>query len=122
MLERAKLQQRSGSPGLALVDPAFAKRHPMTWDYLTQATWEDGTVREVSTVMIIPEGGCVKIMLRDRAMGVCCWVASPTLTGFWEVLEAALRDPQHEWRTDRQVAPTARRVGRNGHPLDKGGR
>ena len=122
MLERKALEKRAGVADTNFADPDTQKKYPILWDYLTQGKWKDGETREVSTLMVIPEGGVFKAMLRDRAMGVVCWVACPTLSGLLEVLESALGDPHHEWRLDRAVAPTAKRVNANGQAVDKGKR
>ena len=119
MLERKALEKRAGVADTTFADKETQTKYPTLWDYLTQTKWKDGEAREVSTLMVIPEGGVFKGMLRDRAMGVVCWVASPTLSGLFEVLEAALNDPHHEWRLDRAVSPVAKRVNANGQSVDK---
>jgi hypothetical protein len=119
MLKKSDAGARRGSPGGQLHDPRFEKLYPTLHQYLTQTAWEDGTVRELSSVLILPEPGVVRLMLRDRAMGVCCWVASPDLSTMLAVLDAAAGDPSHEWRVDRQAGQPAKRVGSNGQPLDR---
>jgi len=124
MLKRSEVEGKRGGPGGRFHDPSFEKHFPHLWDYLTQTAWEDGTPRELSSIMIIPEPGIIRLMLRDKATGLVCWVAAPDFTSMFAVLDAAVGDPGHEWRRDRQhpgqVAKRAPSPEGNGQgPVDR---
>ena len=121
MLKKKDMAGRGGV-GVKVVDPAWQAAYPILFDHLTQTEWEDGSERQTSTIGIYPDGGTIRVMLRDRSLGVCCWVAVPAPSLLWETLEAALRDPTHEWRADRAVAPTAARKPAPQRPIDNGRR
>lgn len=94
-------------------DPTFQRKFPILWEYLTKTTFDDGTPRDTSSVLVFLDAGTWKLMLRDKTAGLCLWVAAKTPTVVWEALEAALGDPSTEWRVDRQQAgQTAKRVKR----------
>lgn len=88
---------------VALNDPDAQREFPTLWDHLTQTRWEDGTARIPSTLMIFVADGMVKVMLRDRAEGLCLWVSAPNLASVWDAIELSLSDPSVEWRMDRQM-------------------
>jgi hypothetical protein len=103
MLEKKETRKVIGGPAVRISDVKFAGAYPTLYDYLTQVQWPDNTPRQTGSVLIFVDGGMVKGMLRDREMGVCCWVASDTLSNLFAVLEAAVRDPKTDWRVDRQL-------------------
>lgn len=90
-------------PCVSHSDPMMSS-HPALWSYLTQMAWEDGSPRETASLLVFMDGGAFKAMLRDKANGLCLWVAAPALSMLMDVLEAKLLDPNADWRTDR-VAP-----------------
>lgn len=93
-----------------LKDVGFAKTYPVTWDYLTQTRWEDGSARLTATLLLFASEGILKGMLNDRDAQQTLWVASGTVMGVFAALEAALGDERADWRQDRrQVGDQARR-------------
>jgi len=86
----------------SVADPALAKRCPMLAAHLTQASWEDGTPRQVSTLSIFTGDGAWKACLRDRENGLCLWVAATAFDRLPGALETALGDENTVWRADRQ--------------------
>lgn len=94
-----------------LVDGEFATRWPTLWAYLSQTKWEDGSVRQTSSMTVFQSDGMLKGMLKDSNIGMCLWVAGTTFMGLLDVLEAALCDPAADWRMDRRAqGDQARRV------------
>lgn len=91
-----------GVSPMLVKDERYEKKCPTLWAHLTSLQWDDGTPRETSSLMIFAGDGMLKAMLKDREAGLCLWVASDGLEKLLLVLEAALNDPQQEWRVDRQ--------------------
>lgn len=104
MIQRQANRKVAGVTEGEVVPCALALQLPTLFDYLTQRRYADGSARQTSSVLIFEEGGILKGMLRDRDLGLCCWVAGNSLEGLFAALEAALGDPEHEWRVDRQAA------------------
>lgn len=103
MLERATRPKTEG--GLSgTVDVDLAKKFPALAAHLCQAAWEDGDLRQTSTLAIFTGDGCWKACLRDRELGLCLWVAAKSFAALPGVLEAALGDPGTVWRVDRQAS------------------
>lgn len=115
LLKKPTATSGAGSVPAGYLDPTFAKEYPTLWQYLTQTTWEDGTPREPSSLLIFPQDGVFKCMVRDKAAGLCLWVACRQMSQLLDAVESALADPVAEWRHDRQGAgETAKRVKRSG--------
>lgn len=103
MLQRSTQRKVSGTGGSLPKDIKFAKDHPLLWDHLSQTSWEDGSTRATSSVLIFQQDGTLKGRLVDHDAGLVLWVASDTVGGILDVLEAALGDPTTEWRIDRKA-------------------
>jgi hypothetical protein len=114
------LQRKRSSAGaaadapLSTSDPQFAANYPLLWDHLTQTEWEDGSRRELSTLLVFPQDGLLKCLFRDVDSGLCCWLATKQLSTLWELVECALGDQATDWRVDRRpgTADSAKRVKR----------
>lgn len=102
MLTRDAAAKRKGSEAGRLHDPVFQKKYPILYDYLTQVAWDNGDPRELSSLAIYPSPGIIRVFLRDPATGYCCWISCCQLSEVYEAVEAALGDPNHEWRVDRR--------------------
>jgi hypothetical protein len=79
----------------------FAKDYPALWEYLSAVSWEDGTSRETSTVLLFTEDGRVKACLHDRAEARSLWSSGEGVEGALGALEHALETGQAEWRRSR---------------------
>lgn len=113
MKKDAQTRRVQGVSPLLVKDERYEKKCPTLWAHLTAVQWDDGTARQTSSLLIFTGDGCFKAMLRDREAGLCLWVAADGLEKLLLVMEAALNDPQQEWRIDRQTAEqTASRVKR----------
>jgi len=100
MLQRATRPKVEGGSGTVL-DADFLKKFPCLAAHLTQVCWDDGEVRQTSTLSIFTGDGCFKACLRDREQSLCLWIAAKTFADLPKVLEAALVDPNTVWRFDR---------------------
>lgn len=97
-------KRRVGGVSGSIIEPcALSSRWPVLWSHLTQAAWEDGEVRETSNLLVFAQDGMLKAMVRDKEEGLCLWMAGGSLTELLDGVEAALCDPQAEWRVDRQA-------------------
>lgn len=80
----------------------FAKTYAALTEYLTAATWEDGTARMPSTLLIFAEDGYYKGCLNDRDASRSLWVAGASIPDVLEALEGHLRAGTGEWRSSGQ--------------------
>lgn len=90
-----------GVSPMLVKDERYEKKCPTLWQHLTSLTWDDGSVRQTSSLLIFAGDGLLKAMLRDREASLCLWVAADGIEKLLLVMEAALNDPQAEWRVDR---------------------
>lgn len=81
----------------------WATLHPVLWEHLTAAKWEDGSPREPSSLMIFAQDGLLKGMLRDKAEGLCLWATARNVGELLSMMETMAGDPATEWRVDRQA-------------------
>lgn len=100
-LSRPSEPVSAGSSIQPLNDPEFKRRFPTLLEYLTQTTWDDGSPRQTSTLLIFVDDGVLKACLNDRACERALWVASGTLSGAIAELDESLADPHAPWRASR---------------------
>lgn len=96
--------QPKNVPGLVkpqLVADEMSESYSLLWDHLTQDTWDDGTKRETSTLLIFYQDGFLKGMVKDPNEKACMWAAGLSLSELLATLEEKLGDPAAEWRADR---------------------
>lgn len=70
--------------------------------YVGDTTYEDGSERETSTVLVFWDDGLIKAVLNDRAEGRSLWVSGSSILDVLVALEDALQSPMTEWRANRQ--------------------
>jgi len=85
---------------------------PTLWDHLTQTTWDDGTPRETSSLLLFVQDGMLKAMLRDREAGQCLWTAGVSVATVMFQLDTALSDPNAEWKADKAPGGAPPRNGK----------
>lgn len=91
----------------------LALQWPQIYEYLTQRVYADGSPRQLSSLLLFTDGPMFRLMLKDPDAKLCCWVSGRSLAAAIAALEAALCDPEHEWRADRQqMGDSAKRVKR----------
>lgn len=98
---------RDGGP--VVPDPTFSVLYPALWEYLSLERWEDGELRETSTLLLFVVEGRWRACLNDRAHGRSCWRSGDTLEALLVSLEDALASGLAEWRRSR---PPVRGRGR----------
>lgn len=84
-----------GSPG-----GEFGQRWPAVWEYISADQWEDGVLRQTSTLQIFVDRGSVKVAMKDREAGKICFCAGRDVQEALDALESALRGGTAEWRED----------------------
>lgn len=79
----------------------FERMIPTIWEWLTAGTYDDGTTRIPSTLLIMSEAGRVKVCLNDRANSRSTWKSGITLDSALTGLDEALRGDSCEWRASQ---------------------
>lgn len=74
-------------------------------DYLALTAFEGEPVgsRQTGSLLIFPDGGVWKAMLKDKNTGKCLWIAFESLLDVFSVLEESLSSPSAIWRDDRHA-------------------
>lgn len=115
MMKKSVERRVEGVSDLAVSDARWEKQYPTLWAYLTTVRWDDGTVRQTSSLLIFAGDSTLKAMIRDRDAGLCLWVAADGMEGLFKALESHLNDPQAVWRLDRvKEGDQATRVKKKG--------
>lgn len=99
--EMSMKKPTSDSPkgkGQAAADTKFAEKFPTILEYLTDAKWEDGTDREVSSVTVFVEDGYFKLALNDKDLRRSLYVTGETLEKALLALEKGLNGQTADWR------------------------
>ena len=91
-----------GSPGGVMVDSGFARMYPVLASQLSETSWDDGSSREVSTLLLFVEGGRWKACLSERSTGRVGFLSQDTLAGLLISLEGHLVAEDLDWRQSRQ--------------------
>lgn len=79
-------------------DASMGKSFPNLVEQLTEDRWEDGTAREVATLLVLCEDGAWKACLSDRAMQRKAWVSAQSFMGLLGALETGLEGEGLAWR------------------------
>jgi len=77
---------------------AFLSDYPTVWSYLTDSKWDDGSRRERATILIVADGGVVKLWLGDKACNRSCWTTGESLEQAFTILEEQLSTSSAAWR------------------------
>lgn len=97
----------AGSNGEALSARVFSpwvKDHMRLWERLTEATYDDGTPRETSTLTVMTgDVGGLKVVLNERDLGLSLWATGPDIPECLDTLEVLLGDDQPPWKNDRRL-------------------
>jgi len=101
--ERIMAMSRSVGPGKPGAPQMYelsdwAVNYPKVWEQLTEELFDDGTKRQVSTLLLLGEDGWFKACLNDRAEGRVGWVSGKTMESVLDALEQKLRDGGMDWR------------------------
>lgn len=81
---------------------ALAIAYPALWEWLTATSYDDGSPRQTSTLLIFVEDGQCKACLSDRDEDCSGWASGATLEGVMESLDARLTAGTLDWRAKRK--------------------
>lgn len=98
----------AGTPAAQLPEQ-WVKKHPNLAAWMTETSWEDGSVRVPSSVLFFCEDGAVKGMLNDRDAQAVAFVSGSSVDDCWALLERGLASDRLDWR--RSKAQPARKRG-----------
>lgn len=101
-MKRPDKAQLGSTTGGKPVGGFISELYPLLWTYLTDDTWDDGKPRERSTLMLICEGGVLKVWLNDKALRRSVWVTGESPEDAMGALEQGLRDECLPWRPAAQ--------------------
>lgn len=110
MLRKADMKRADILGNAALIGGDYSVLYPTVWAYLTQATWEDGSVRKTSSITLFTDAGQLKAVLKDKETNLSLWSAGQSIEQVLGVMEALLLDPTAVWRQDRQETGSSNRV------------
>jgi hypothetical protein len=82
---------------------------PTLWEYLSLASWDDGSARVTSSLLLFVEDGLCKLCLNDRALERTGWASGVTLEAALSAMDASLADGRMEWRKARAFTGGKRR-------------
>jgi hypothetical protein len=92
------------------VDPGkLLAETPELLGHLTEATWEDGGERELSTLTVFRQDGSWKVWLNDRACDRFSCVSGDTIEQALASLEDRLQTGTMDWRTSKDRKGGTRR-------------
>lgn len=94
----ASSEAKGGGSAGPVQDPQLRAKYPTVLEYLTQATWDDGSARETSALSVFIEHGYVKVAVNDRACRRSLYVAAKTLQEALAAAEEQLKDDAADWR------------------------
>jgi len=77
---------------------------PSLWEFLTESTWDDGSKRQLPTLLFFFEEGIWKSCLSDKAMGRTGWCSGVSPEALLTSLDAQIRDDRVEWRKAKPLA------------------
>lgn len=109
--EPAPTEKRKKKPAQPAADQEppqpWRGRYPTLWKLLTQGDETGGTLKANTTLLIVLDGGRVKLCLNDRPLGRSAWLTVRELPEGFGELEAALADGSLKWRRSK-TPPAAR--------------
>lgn len=97
-VQRAQLVLGDGCGPEASEADAFSVKYPALYEYLRVSVWEDGALRETSTLLVLWEEGAWKGCLHDRAQSRVLWVTGRSLMDLLQRLDAGLASGEADWR------------------------
>lgn len=104
-LHRPKPGEAFKKAGPVWLDPEFFDNYPTIAAHLGDTTWDDGTPRMTSTLLIYVDGGVLTGILNDRANNRSAFVNGESVFSMLVALEDALAAGTIEWRSKRHSPP-----------------
>jgi hypothetical protein len=109
VIRRQERAGQSAAPVEALVDTAFLNAFPDLHDHMTQVRWEDGSLRNTSSVTLFIEGAQWKACLNDRDAGLVAFVAGRSFNDVLRALNDGIKGDTLDWRPSRSAVGSPRR-------------
>jgi len=97
-MKRPTKAQSDAAADCGSTDEGFAKRHPQLVQYMTDAKYDDGTPRELSSFTVTMTSGGVQVALNDKEERQSMYSTAGTLAEALKLLEKALADGVDAWR------------------------
>ena len=91
-------EAREVSKGQLPADPWLLNNCPSVVEHLVDSTYDDGSLRETSTLTVFIDAGVLKVGLNDRDNRRTLYVSGPDVGSALESLERALRAQAPDWR------------------------
>lgn len=79
-------------------DGRWLDRFPLLCEHISDATWEDGSPREVSTLVIRGQDSMVMVAVNDREAKQSLYRSGNSVEEALTALEAALEGTAPDWR------------------------
>lgn len=104
-MEYSEMIRRQSASGKCVTGSQYAARdvvmeadNPLLFEYLTARTFEDGSERETSTLLIFASEGVWKACLNDRAEQRALWASGASYADAIAALESLLDSGAETWR------------------------
>jgi hypothetical protein len=97
-LKRPTEKQSSSAENTGCPDAAFVNAYPQLLAYLTDAYWEDGKPRELSSASFTLKDGLWQLAVNDKALKQSLYTAGPTIKDCLRLAEKAIADGSGQWR------------------------
>lgn len=98
MPERPKIIPGSSASSARPGNEKDLKAYPEILNWLCDDTWNDGEVRQRSSILFFVQDGAIKGCLMDKDNEMSIWAGGDSFAGFLACLEGRLRDPKADWR------------------------
>lgn len=97
------LQRPAAPQTSAELGKAFKARWPTVWRYMSDRAWEDGTDRQLATLLFVVDPDGLKGCLNDRSTGASLWVTGTDFNNVLDEMEAAVTSDAPRWRANRRA-------------------
>lgn len=101
----------AGSSAISLEPCSLSKLYPTVVEFLSSATWEDGTSRETGTITLLTHEGQLKAAVNDRGSSTSAFVSARSLTALLKAIEAGLAQGTLEFRAKPSYVAKAAKKG-----------
>jgi hypothetical protein len=103
-IAKPKAASSDRGPLSARVFSPWIKDHMRLWERLTEATYDDGSPRETSTLTVMPgDVSGLKVVLNERDLGLSLWATGPDIPECLDTLELLLGDEYPPWKGDKRL-------------------
>lgn len=92
----------AGSSTPSLVEDEFSKAYPNLHAWLSEVTWDDGSKRKPSTMLICVESGWMKCWFNDKDADRSAWFTAGSLSDLLVAVELGLENEDVPWRPNKR--------------------